>query len=203
MSSRYFKATGELLLLLLFVFNIYILAAVTTVISSVRRVVTNDQRVTEYSRLYISNTYLSILAVPNKAVFCITPTLHVMPSFPIHLSNSAETLPRAPITTGTISTFLNFHNLLISFFKSWYFSTFSFSFSSTLTSAGTAISIIIPFCSFLSITIRSGHLASIRLSHWILMSHSSLISSFSTAPSGACSYHFSLCSKPFFLHISQ
>ena len=108
--------------------------------------------------LYISNTFLSILAVPNKAVFCITPTLHVMPSFPIYLSNSAETLPRAPITTETISTFLNFHNLLISLFKSWYFSTFSF-FSSTLTSAGTAISIIIPFCSFLSITIRSGRLS--------------------------------------------
>ena len=146
--------------------------------SSVRRVKTNYQRLTEYSRLYISNTFLSILAVPYKAVFCITPTFHVIPSFPIHLSNSTETLPRAPITKGTISTFLNFRNLLISLFNSWYFSTFSFSFSSTLTSAGTAISIIIPFCSFLSITIRSGRLASVRLSHWIFMSHSNLISSF-------------------------
>ena len=100
-----------------------------------------------------------------SSLFCITPRLHVMPSFPIHLSNSAETLPRAPITTGTISAFLNFHNLLISFFKSWYFYSFSLSFSSTLTSAGTAISIIIPVCSFLSIIIRSGRLASIRLSH--------------------------------------
>ena len=126
-----------------------------------------------------------------------------MPSFPIHLSNSAETLPRAPITTGTISAFLNFHNLLISFFKSWYFYSFSLSFSSTLTSAGTAISIIIPVCSFLSIIIRSGRLASIRLSHWIFMSHSTLISSFSTAPSGACLYHFSLCSNLFSLQICQ
>ena len=147
-----------IIIIILFLFNIYVLAVVITVISSVRRVVTNDQRLSEYSRLYISNTFLSILAVPNKAVFCITPTLHVIPSFPIHLSNSAETLPRAPITTETISTFLNFHNLLISLFKSWYFSTFSFSFSSILTSAGTAISIIFPFCSFLSITIRSGRL---------------------------------------------
>ena len=187
----------------LFVFNIYVLAVVITVISSVRRVITNGQRLTEYSRLYISNTFLSILAVPNKSVFCITSTLHVIPSFPIHLSNSAKTLPRAHITTWTISTFLNFHNLLISYFKSWYFSTFSFSFSLTLTSAGTAISIIIPFCSFLSITIRSGRLASIRLSHWIFLSHNTLISLFSTAPSGACSYHFSLSSNPFFLQISQ
>ena len=116
--------------------NIYVMTVVVTVISSVRRVITNNQRLTEYSRLYIPNTFLSILAVPNKAVICITPTLHVMPSFPIHLSNSAETLTRAPITTGTISTFLNFHILLISFFKSWYFSTFSF--FPTLTSACTA-----------------------------------------------------------------
>ena len=184
-------------------FNIYVLAVLITVISSFWRVTTNGQRLTEYSHLYISNTLLSILAVPNKAFFCITPTLYVMPSFPIHLSNYAETLPRAPITTGTVSTFLNFHSLLISFFKSWYIFTFSFSFSSTLTSAGIAISIIIPFCSFLSITIRSGRLASIRLSHWIFMSHSTLISSFSTATFRACSYHFSLCSNLFFLQISQ
>ena len=75
----------------------HVLAVVITVISSVRRVITNDQRLTEYSRLYISNTFLSILALPNKAVFCITPTLHVVPSFPIHLSNSIETLPMASI----------------------------------------------------------------------------------------------------------
>ena len=57
--------------------------------------------------------------------------------------------------------------------------------------------------SFLSITTGSGRLGSIRLSHWIFVSHSTLISSFSTAPSGACSYHFSLCCNPFFLQISQ
>ena len=74
----------------------------------VKRVIANEQRLTEYSRLYISNTFLSILAVPNKAIFCITPTLHFVPSFPTHLSNSAETLPRAPITSGTISTVFNF-----------------------------------------------------------------------------------------------
>ena len=100
-----------LLLLLLFVFNIYILAVFITLNSSVRQVITNEQRITEYSCLYISNTFLSsILAVSNNALFCITPTLHLMPSFPIKLSSSAEILPRAPIITGTISTFLNFYN---------------------------------------------------------------------------------------------
>ena len=66
----------------LLVFNIYVLAVVTTIISSVRKVITNDQRLTEHSRLYISNTLLSILAVPNKALFCITPTLLVCLAFP-------------------------------------------------------------------------------------------------------------------------
>ena len=192
-----------LLLLSSFVFKIYVLAVVITVISFVSRVITNDQRLTEYSLLYISNAFLSILAVPTKALFCITPILHVMPSFPIHLSNLAETLLRVPVTTGTISTFLSFHNLLIWFFKSWYFSAFSFSFFSSLISASTAISIIVSFCSFLSLTIRSGRLACIRVSQWIFMSHSTMISSFSTVPSETCSYHFSLCSNSFSLQISH
>ena len=160
-----------------------VLAVVIIVISSVTRVITNEQRLTEYSRLYSCNTFLSVLAVPNKVLFCITPTLHVVSRFLIHLSNSAETLPRTPITTRTISAFLNSENFLISFFKSWYFFTFSFSFSSPLTSVGTKVSVVIPFYSFLSITIRLGRLVSIRLSHWIFMSHSTLTSSFSTAPS--------------------
>ena len=42
------------------------------------------------------------------------------------------------------------------------------------------------FLFFLSITIRSGRLASFRLPHWIFMSLSTLISLFSTASSGAC-----------------
>ena len=90
-----------------YLFLTFILAVITF-ISSVRRVTTNDQRLTEYSHIYISNNFFSIRAFPNMAVFFITPILHVMPSFPIHLSNSSETLPRIPITTGAIFTFLNF-----------------------------------------------------------------------------------------------
>ena len=96
--------------LILFVFMFWLLFI--TVISAVRWVTTNDQRITGYPRLYISNTFLSILAVPNKALSCITPTLHVMP-----------TLSRAPITTGTISIFLlvlfHFFFFLYSYI-SWY-----------------------------------------------------------------------------------
>ena len=140
-------------------------AVVIAVSSAIRRVITNDQRLIEFAISYISSTFLKILAVPNKAAFCITPTLHVIPNFSTQLSNSLVIHPRAPITIGTTSTRLSFHNHAISLFKYWYFSTFPFSFSPTCTSAGTAISMINPLCSFLSTIIISGLLASITLSH--------------------------------------
>ena len=58
----------------------------------------------------------------------------------------------------------------ISLFKSWYFSTFSISFSPTFKEAGSALSVIIYFCYFLSITIMSGLFTSITFSHWTLIS---------------------------------
>ena len=84
--------------------------------------------------------------------------------------------------------------------KSWYFSTFSFFFLYSYISWYSNINNY-PLLFFLvnNYQVRS----SIRLSHWILMSHSILTSSFSAAPSGTCSYHFSLCSNLFFLKISQ
>ena len=78
--------------------------------------------------------------------------------------------------------------------KPWYFSIFSLSFPATLTSTGTAILMIIPFRSFLSIKIMSGFLTSVMLPHWTMISHNTFTSSFSTALSGTCSYHFSVCS---------
>ena len=107
------------------------------------------------------------LAVPNNAVFCITPALFVIRSFSIHPSNSFVSLPNTPIITSTTSTIFSLHNLSfsLSLFRSWYFSSFSVSFSPTLTSAGTAISMIIPFPYFLSIKIMSGLVSSITLSY--------------------------------------
>ena len=115
-----------LLLLLLFVFNIYVLVVVISVISSVRRVITKWTSLTD-TLVFTFQIFFSVfLQFPTRHSFALT--LHVIPNFPINLSNAAETLPRALITTGTISTYLNSHNLLISFSKCWYFSTFSFSF---------------------------------------------------------------------------
>ena len=76
-------------------------------------------------------------------------SLLIISSFSIHPSNSFVTVLRGPITTGPTSGILSYHNLPIFLFKSWYFSTFSNSFYPTLTSAGRAISMIIPLRSFL------------------------------------------------------
>ena len=107
---------------------------VIAAISSVRRVLINDQRLTEWFLLYILSTFLNILAVLNNAVFSITPTLLFICSFSIHPLNSFVTLARA---------------------------------------------------------------------HWMLISHNTFTSLFSTASVGMCLYHFSVFSNPFFLQRFQ
>ena len=82
----------------------YFLTVVTGAIFSVSWVITKDQRLAEWSLLYISNIFLNTLAVPNNVVFCITPfqsTYHIL----------SLTLPKAAITTGT--TFFSFYNLQV------------------------------------------------------------------------------------------
>ena len=138
-----------------------------------------------FAFLHMSNTFLNILTVANKAVFCITrSTWSGIPSFSIHLSNPLVTLPRVHITTGTTSIILSSHNLPIFLFKSWYFSTFSLSFPPTLHQRVQQCRWLSPFAFFLSITIMLGLLASITLSHWTLISHKTFTSSFSITPSG-------------------
>ena len=102
------------------------------------RAIDNGQRsfVSFPSLLQLSNSFLRILAVPNKAVFCNSPVLIVTPSFSSHASYLLLTTPSAPTTTGTTSRCLIPHSLPISLLKSRYFSIFSPSFSYTLWSQG-------------------------------------------------------------------
>ena len=88
------------------------------------------------------------------------------------------TVPSAPMTMGTVLTFF-FHILPILITKSLYFSIFSSSFFTTLVSPGTATSMIFHSSIILSISIRSGLLASIVLSVCTIKSHNSLTCSFS------------------------
>ena len=148
---------------------------------------------------------LNIRAVPSSAVFCsncfsvfLFSVLITTPSSSMHFFSFLDVLSRAPTTTGMSLMLLMFHTLLISLFSSWYLSIFSFSFSLTLMSTGTAISIMAQLHSLLFTTTTSGFLDLISLSHWIITSHKIFTSSFSTTPSGACSYHFSLLIRFYF-----
>ena len=90
---------------------------------------------------HISRTLLSILVVFNNAVvwmfFTRPPTSKSSRPF----SNPLLTVPKAPITIGTIVT-LMFHSFFNSQARSRYLSFFSNSFSFILWSAGTAKSTI-------------------------------------------------------------
>ena len=64
--------------------------------------------------LQLSNSFLRILAAPNKAVFSNSPILIVTPSFSSHASNLLLTTPSAPTTTGT--TYYYYYNYYYYFY---------------------------------------------------------------------------------------
>ena len=114
----------------------------------------------------VSRTLLSILAILNNAVIWTVSTRPSPSKSSRPFNNPLVTVPRAPITIGTIVTFM-FYSFFNSQARSRYLSFFSYSFSFILWSAGTAKSIILQsliFFFFLLIIIRSGLLADIRWS---------------------------------------
>ena len=78
---------------------------------------------------------------------------------------------------------------LIFLARSWYLSTFSFSFSSTLVSPDTAMSIRSGLLLSLSTTTMSGRRCYLTWSVWIFMSHSILTFSLSVTGLAVCWYH--------------
>ena len=112
----------------------------------------------------VSSTRLRILDVLSNAVVWIVSTRPPTSRSSRPLNNPLVIVPKAPITIGTIVTFM-FHSLFNSLARSRYLSFFSHSFSFILRSAGTAKSTIsqILFFFFL-IIIRSALLAGIRWS---------------------------------------
>ena len=90
----------------------------------------------------VSRTCLSILAVHSNAVVWIVSTRLPISESSRPFNNPLVTVPNAPITIGTIITFM-FHSFFISLARSRYLSFFSLSFRFILWSAGTAKSTII------------------------------------------------------------
>ena len=138
----------------------------------------------------VSRTLLSILAVLNNAVVWMVSTRPPTSKSSSPFSNSLVTVPNAPITIGIIVTCM-FHSFFSSLARSRYLSFFSHSFSFTLWSAGTAKSTILQVLFFflLLLIIKSGLLAWIMWSVYMLKSHRILCVTFSRTSAGLCIYH--------------
>ena len=111
----------------------------------------------------VSRTLYNILAVLSNAVIWIVSTCPPTSKSSRPFNNSLVIVPKAPITIGTIITFM-FHSFFNSLARSRYLPFFSHSFSFILWSAGTAKSTILHILFCLLIIIRSGLLAKIRWS---------------------------------------
>ena len=150
-----------------------------------------------------SGTRLRILAVLSNAVVWIVFTRPPTSKSSMPFNNPLVIVPKAPITIGTIVTFL-FHSFFNSLARLRSLSFFSFSLGFILWSAGTARSTIMQILFFLLlIIISSGRLAGIRWSVWILKSYRSLYLSFSRTGARLCIYHMLVWSNLNFLHIFQ
>ena len=80
--------------------------------------------------------------MPRRAAFCKSSILVVTSIASRCLETLGVTAPSAPTTIGTTFA-LTFQSRATSLRRSWYFSTFSFSFSTIPASPGTAISIML------------------------------------------------------------
>ena len=150
----------------------------------------------------VSRTRLRILAVHSSAVVCIVSTHPPTSKSSRPFNNPLVIVPNAPITIGTIVTFI-FHSFLNFLARLRYLSFFSLSFRFILWSAGTAKSTILQILFLLLIIMRSGLLAGIRWSVYMLKSYRSLCKSFSRTGAGLCIYHLFVWLNWNFLHISQ
>ena len=150
----------------------------------------------------VSRTRLRILAVLSNAVVWIVSTRPLTSKSSRPFNNPLVTVPNAPITIGTIVTFM-LHSFFNSLARSRYSSFFSLSFRLILWSTGTAKSTILQILFLLLIIMRSGLLAGIRLSVCTLTSHRNLCELFSRTGAGLCIYHLFVWSNWNFLHISQ
>ena len=136
--------------------------------------------------LQVSGIRLTILAVLSNAVIWIVSTRPPTAKSSRPLNNPLLIVPQAPITIGTIVTYM-FHSFFNSLARSKYLCFFSLSFRFILWSAETAKSTILQILFFLLISFTSGLLAGI-----MLKPHMCLLVSFSRKGVGLCIYHFSV-----------
>ena len=118
----------------------------------------------------VSRTHPRILAVLSNAVIWIVSTCPSTSKSSRPFYNPLVIVPKAPITIGTIVTFM-FHSLFNFLARLRYLSFFSYSFRFILWSAWTAKTTILQILFFLWIIISSGLLVVIRGSVFMLKYH--------------------------------
>ena len=138
----------------------------------------------------VSRTLPSILAILNNVVVWMVSTCLLISKSSSPFNNHLVTVPKAPITSGIILTYM-FHSLFNSLVRSSYLSFFSLSFNFTLLSAGTAKSKILQVLCLLLIIIRSDHLTEITWSICISKSHRSFVCH---SPGQLLSCAYTICS---------
>ena len=132
----------ELLLLLLLLLLFYSLEFFTSALAGGFSLESKWQQVPQVSR-----TRLRILAVLSNAVVWIVSNHPPTSKSSRPFNNPLVIVPKAPITIGTIVTFM-FHSFFNSLARSRYLSFFSLSFRFILWSAGTAKSTILQILFF-------------------------------------------------------
>ena len=113
----------------------------------------------------VSGTRLRILAVLSNAVVWIVSTRPPISKSSRPFNNPLVIVPNAPITIGTIVTFM-FHSFYNSLARSRYLSLFSLSFRFILWSAGTAKSTLLQIFFFLLLIIIIIIIINASFSHW-------------------------------------
>ena len=122
----------------------------------------------------VPRTRLRILAVLSNAVVWIVSTRPPTSKSSRPFNNPLVIVPNAPITIGTIVTFM-FHSFFNSLARSRYLSFFALSFRFILWFAGTAkLTILQILLLFFVIIISSGHLTEIKWSVCMSKSQRSL-----------------------------
>ena len=161
------------------------------------------RRLSDSKSPQVPRILLSILAVFNNAVIWMVSNHPPTSKYFWPINNPLVTVLKAPITIGTIVTFMFPSFFFNSLARSRYLSFFSHSFSFILRSVGTAKSTILQNLFFLLIITRSGFLAVIRWALCVLTSHKCLCVLFSRTGAGLYIHHLFVWSNFSFMHISQ
>ena len=191
--------TNKMFLLVLLVLLLLLIIIIIIYSFRVFHLIVFHWSLSDGKSLPVSGTRLRLLAVLKNAVVWIVSTRPQASKSSRPFNNPLVIVPNAPITIGTIVTFM-FHSFFNSLARTRYLSFFSHypdvSLDSKVDNFANSLFLLL-------IIIRSCLLTGFRWSVCLLKSCRSLCVSFSCAGAELCIYHFLVWSNLNFLHISQ